>query len=279
MPADVPCPLCGESRYRVFSERTRNRIVVCRGCGLYYVTPLPEAEAVERAVQHSDKYTEDQLAKEAFFRRRAVQVLEDVERRRGGPGRLLDVGCAIGSELAVARERGWEAIGLELSASSLAVARSRGHDVREQTLEGSGFAEARFDLVTLNHVLEHIPRPSAVLAEIHRVLAQDGLLFVAVPNVRTWWFYVKRRRYGWTFQDDHFLHFSVDTLARLLRAHGFEVVDERTSRWLDYHEPPESRGPLWRALDAFAERHDLGIEIFCLARRRETTTSEAPPRF
>jgi SAM-dependent methyltransferase len=243
--------------------------VVCDGCGLYYTAPLPDTDATESGVAESDKYTQDQLAKEDFFRRRAARLLDDVESRRG-KGALLDVGCAIGTELAVARERGWEAIGLELSKTSLAVARERGLDARGDTLEASTFPDGHFDLVTLNHVLEHIPEPSSFLHEIGRVLRRDGLLFVAVPNVHTWWFYLKGDRYGWTFQDDHFLHFTTGTLSDMLSRHGFEVLDCRTSRWIDYHEPPEARGALFRRLDAFAERRDLGIEVFCLARNRAT---------
>jgi SAM-dependent methyltransferase len=230
------------------------------------VSPVPDAESAQARVGQSEKYTQDQLAKEAFFRRRAELLLERVEAIRP-PGRLLDVGCAIGTELAVAAARGWSAIGLELSASSLAVARERGLDARGVSLERADFPNQTFDLVTLNHVLEHVPRPVPFLEKVHDVLAPGGLLFVALPNVRTWWFYVKRRRYTWTFQDDHFLHFSVATLSRLLESHGFGVLDCRTVRWRDYHDEPAQHGRWFRQLDALAERHGLGIEIFCLARR------------
>lgn len=265
MTDDVPCPLCGHDEYRVFSERNRNRTVVCRDCGLYFTSPVPAPDETASDVAASEKYTEDQLEKEAFFRRRAVELLERVE-ALGCRGRLLDVGCAIGTELAVAGERGWDAVGLELSKTSLAVARERGHDARGETLENAGFDDASFDLVTLNHVLEHIPSPRPFLGEIGRVLRPGGLLFVAVPNVHTWWFHLKGDRYGWTFQDDHFLHFTRGTLGSLVESSGFEVVETRTSRWIDYHEPPAERGALSRALDRLAERYDLGIEVFCLAR-------------
>ncbi len=265
MNGDIPCPLCSHDRYRLFSARKRNRTVICRECGLYYTSPLPDSGHAESDVVQSDKYTQDQLAKEAFFRRRADRLLDDVE-QLGGAGKLLDVGCAIGTELAVAGTRGWEAIGLELSKASLAVAQERGLDARGERLEDAAFPDASFDLVTLNHVLEHIPTPGPFLREIRRVLRPDGLLFIAVPNVETWWIYLKGDRYGWTFQDDHFLHFTRGTLRELLRRQGFEVLAAHTSRWIDYHEPPEERGVLFRAFDRFVERRDLGIEVFCLAR-------------
>jgi len=261
----IACPVCDGAEFRVYSILNRNRTVVCRGCGLFYTNPLPGAEELRARVEGSDLYTDDQLRKVDFFRRRAEALFDRVERLRPA-GRVLDVGCAIGTELVVARERGWEAVGIELSASSVRVARERGLDVREAPLEECGFAAGGFDLVTLNHVLEHIADPAPFLAETRRVLAGDGLLFVAVPNVRAWIRYLRGERYAWTFQDDHFLHFSTSTLPRLLGRHGFRVLETETSRWRDFHQEPRSRPFPFRAVNRTVERLGMGVEIFCLAR-------------
>lgn len=133
-----------------------------------------------------------------------------------------------------------------------------------------------FDLVTLNHVLEHQPDPRLLAREVARVLVPGGLLFVAVPNVHTWLFYLKRGRYTWTFHDDHFVHFTVRTLTQLLETEGYRVLDIETSRWLDHHEPPEETASWVRVLDRIASRWDLGIEIFCTARRLERETDPRP---
>ncbi|HEV2147054.1 MAG TPA: class I SAM-dependent methyltransferase [Longimicrobiaceae bacterium] len=264
MPA-IPCPVCDSPDFRVYSTKNRNRTVICRGCGLFYTNPLPEPEELRARVTESDMYTEDQLRKVDFFRRRAETLFDRVERLRP-PGRVLDVGCAIGTELVVARERGWDGVGIELSGSSVRVARERGLEVRETPLEECGFPDGSFALVTLNHVLEHIPDPAPLLTEVRRILADDGLLFVAVPNVRSWIRYLRGEDYAWTFQDDHFLHFSTSTLPRLLRRHGFRVLEVETSRWRDFHQEPATRPLPFRAVNRAVERLGMGVEIFCLAR-------------
>ncbi len=261
----IACPVCDSAEFRIYSTLNRNRTVVCRGCGLFYTNPLPEPEELRARVEGSDLYTEDQLRKTDFFRRRAETLFERVERLRP-KGRVLDVGCAIGTELVVARERGWEAVGIELSASSVRVARERGLDVRETPLEECGFARGEFGLVTLNHVLEHIADPAPFLAEVRRILADDGLLFVAVPNVRAWIRYLRGERYAWSFQDDHFLHFSTFTLPRLLARHGFRALETQTSRWRDFHQEPSSKPLHFRAVNRVVEMLGMGVEIFCLAR-------------
>lgn len=249
----------------MFSTLGRNRVVVCRGCRLFYVNPVPEREALHARVEESDFYTEDQLRKVEFFRRRAEALLGRVEALVQGR-RVLDVGCAIGTELVVARERGWEGVGLELSRASVRIAREQGLDVREVPLEESGFPAGHFDLVTLNHVLEHVPEPGPFLRAARRVLAPGGLLFVAVPNVNAWIRFVRGERYAWTFQDDHFVHYSTRTLGRVLGKHGFRPLETATSRWRDFHDPVEGRPAWYRAVNRLVEGVGMGIEIFSLAR-------------
>lgn len=261
---EIPCPVCDAPEFRVYGTPNRNRTVVCRGCGLFYTNPVPEPEELRARVSESDLYTEDQLRKVEFFRRRAEALFDRVERLRPA-GRVLDVGCAIGTELAVAGKRGWDAVGIELSESSLRVARERGLDVRDAPLEECGFPDGSFDLVTLNHVLEHISDPAPFLREVRRVVAADGLVFVAVPNVRCWIRYLRGERYAWSFQDDHFLHFSTSTLPRLLRRHGFRPLETETSRWRDFHDEPRTKPLPFRAVNRTVETLGMGVEIFCLA--------------
>src|SRR5262249_27907274 len=89
---EVACHVCDDRSFRVFSRRGRNRIVVCRECGLFYANPLPVPDFRREEVADSAKYTLDQVAKRAFFRRRADDLLDRLESLRR-PGRLLDVGC------------------------------------------------------------------------------------------------------------------------------------------------------------------------------------------
>jgi SAM-dependent methyltransferase len=232
-----------------------------------YVNPIPDATSQERAAADSRVYTDDQLAKRPFFERRAHELLGTIERLQGRPGRLLDVGCGIGTELAVARERGWQATGVELAEASLQVARAQGLDVVAEPLGQAALGPSSFDLVTVNHALEHIPRVRAVLDEIRRVLKPGGLLFVAVPNLDAWQHRVLLDRFGLSFNADHHLFFTPATLRRLLTDDGFAVVELATHRWVDFQRGPASAYPSpFRAVNDLVERLGMGLEIFALAR-------------
>ena len=261
----ISCHACGETAYRPFIRDPDHQVARCIRCGLYYVNPVPTAAALRQRVHDSAGYTEDQLLKLDFFRRRARHLLERVETRLP-PGRLLDIGCAIGTELSVARERGWGATGIELAQSSVELARKAGLDVRSQELSETGFPDRHFDLITMNHVLEHVAHTPAFMVELRRILSDHGFIFVSLPNVHAWKFYLRRGSYTWTFHDDHYSHFSVQTLPRFLSRYGFQTIEISTARWLDFHDPVESRSAVFRAINRATEKRNLGIEILCLAR-------------
>jgi SAM-dependent methyltransferase len=265
--SDVTCPVCGATEHARWGAPGGRSLVRCRGCRLVWANDVPEAGAHEQAVVDSQIYTNDQLAKRPFFRRRAHELLEAIERIQGRPGRLLDLGCGIGTELEVARDRGWQAKGIELSVSSLKVARASGLDVMAVPIADAGFAAASFDCVTVNHALEHIPRVRPLLAEVRRVLRPDGLLFISVPNLDAWPHRVGAHRLGLAFNDDHYLFFTPSTLDRLLRTTGFSVMGMTTPRWVDFRRGPAATYPApFRAVNAVVERMRLGVEIFALAR-------------
>ncbi|HZR80489.1 MAG TPA: class I SAM-dependent methyltransferase [Candidatus Binatia bacterium] len=136
-------------------------------------------------------------------------------------GRVLDVGCATGAFLALARARGWSPTGVELADFARAEAVRRSGARVERTLDDLP-AGATFDVVTLHHVLEHIHDPVAFLA--CGVRPRVGrLLLVEVPNFAS----LASRAEGPAWQDlrpeQHVFHYTAPTLAAVLEASGFAV--------------------------------------------------------
>ena len=155
------------------------------------------------------------------------RTLETIERFRLPPGRLLDVGAGPGVLVEEAVLRGWDASGVELSAWAVNEAQRRGVDIRMRTLEDLDEPHGSIDAATLSDVIEHVPDPLGTMRRLHGLLKPGGVVFLATPDVDS---AVARtlRRWWWSVLPGHVWLFSRDTLSRLVREAGFEVVDVST---------------------------------------------------
>lgn len=204
----------------LFTVQGRN-LVKCRICGLVYVEPW---------IENPSMYTEDYfvarnryLARQDEFRAEFQRLLRQIAARKAY-GTLLDVGCGPGLLLDVARQEGWQPYGTDVSEWSTKYAREElGLPVVHGTLEDANYPQQHFDVVVINHVLEHVPDPTRVLKMVHDILKDDGLLVVGVPNIRSVLAWYNRERWPSLLVEQHRWHFSPNTLSKLLRKCSFDV--------------------------------------------------------
>lgn len=120
-------------------------------------------------------------------------------------GRILDIGAGTGDFLATAKNNGWQTIGVEPSEKAKGIAKRKGISFVENTSELENHS---FDVITMWHVLEHVPDLEAQIKELKRLLKPSGTLIVAVPNFKSF----DANHYGkyWAAYDVpiHFWHFS-----------------------------------------------------------------------
>lgn len=225
---DGACLVCGSvRRARRFVQRGYP-VYRCLDCGLQYVSPTPSAQQLS---EHYARNYAVSLERYAAARERNVARIMELEGWRPERGRLLEIGAAYGHSLSLARERGWDVAGVELSAAAAAYAREHfGLEVFGCDLVDAPLAADSFDAAIMWHVLEHARDPKAQLLRLAGLLKPGGLLGIRVPNAESFGSRVAGQWWPWMCPPAHLWFFSRDTLPRLLRESGFEVLEVRTQR-------------------------------------------------
>jgi 2-polyprenyl-3-methyl-5-hydroxy-6-metoxy-1,4-benzoquinol methylase len=184
------CPTCGSTDETLELEKDHMRIVRCKVCDLVYVNPTFD-EVHYKQVYASQIYQDivrdlginsHEYRMNRFGSERVQMMGEHLHLPNGRPPRYLDVGCSTGFVVEAARDKGWEATGIDLNPSAIEFGRSRGLDLRTVALEDTGFAPRTFDAVSLFDVLEHLLDPRRTLSACADLLAPGGILFLYVPN-------------------------------------------------------------------------------------------------
>jgi 2-polyprenyl-3-methyl-5-hydroxy-6-metoxy-1,4-benzoquinol methylase len=261
---DVPCDYCGSAEADVvFAHRDvlgampgEFAVVACRRCGLRRTNPRPTLATLGNAYPGGYECHQGGVPRppEGLLRWALVNFRNYPLGRKSplplrwlgwpaaamrlrnrkyvgylsyeGEGRLLDFGCGGGRYVAQMAAVGWKAEGIDMVPAAVETGRKAGLTIHQGTLPGASLPQHRYDLVTMWHVLEHVPGPMATLKAVREVLRPGGRLTVVCPmgdSLTARWF-----RGAWYGTDvpRHLTHFTQKTLRRHLEAAGYVV--ERT---------------------------------------------------
>lgn len=137
-------------------------------------------------------------------------------------GKLLDIGAGTGDFLVVAKNDGWQTTGIEPSAKAKAIAVNKGVTFSESL---SALESNSFDVITMWHVLEHVPNLEEYISELKRLIKPNGTIVIAVPNFKSF----DANYYGkyWAAFDvpRHIWHFSKITIDKLFSEKGMKLVE------------------------------------------------------
>jgi len=136
-------------------------------------------------------------------------------------GKLLDIGAGTGDFLNVANQNGWNTIGIEPSSKARKIAIQKGVSLVENL---STLDNESFDVITMWHVLEHVPNLEEQIKELKRLIKPDGTIIIAVPNFNSF----DAKYYGafWAAYDvpRHLWHFSKTTIQQLFKKEDLELI-------------------------------------------------------
>jgi len=231
------CPVCDNETFTVFLECPDHflskeifAISKCNNCGFLFTNPRPKARKLS-SYYKSDDYISHSNSRKGFqnllyqwVRNYTIAGKLKLINTYKQQGSILDIGCATGEFLNYCKTKKWNALGIEPDES----ARQKGIEKYSLVIEDEShlttISKDSFDVITMWHVLEHVPLLNERIDQLHKLLRADGYLFIAVPNANSQ--DAKFYNSFWAAYDvpRHLYHFTKDTIALLFSKHSFDLA-------------------------------------------------------
>lgn len=264
------CP-CGERDYAFtyggISHRNlpdyRYELHACKTCQLVRTLPIPRQDVYSLG----DEATSARIDNEAIYRDAARSLLKTCKRYVAS-GTMLDVGCNIGLLVEEAAAAGYDAQGIDLDPAAVAHGRNQSRRLRCGSLQELAAEGAQFQLITVNHVLEHVLAIDAFLAELKRLLAPGGIILINVPNYAGLVPKLMKANWGALWPHQHVWQFTPTTLVATVERHaGVKLLELETATNLEPPSTPDLKGVLKQLVIGASVFLRQGDEIRSVFRR------------
>jgi ubiquinone/menaquinone biosynthesis C-methylase UbiE len=189
------CPICDGREFTLLMEckdytvsRETFKIVSCNQCGFKFTNPRPH-EADLGKYYKSEDYVSHSNTKKGFINStyqsvRKYTLLKKLQliSKYYKTGKILDIGCGTGEFLHTCKNAKWETTGIEPDDEARKMAiKNYGLDVRAE-LDLKNLEDSSFDIISMWHVLEHVPKLNERVKELKRLIKPNGIIIIAVPN-------------------------------------------------------------------------------------------------
>lgn len=230
------CPVCSATEFKPFlfcKDYTVSRetfsIVECASCRFRFTNPRPEADILGNYYKSEDYVSHSNSSKGLInflyqkVRRHTLKRKLKLVSRYSSPGSLLDIGCGTGEFLNTCKRGNWKTLGIEPGDEAREMGiKNYGLDVKKES-GIKNLEDSSFDVITMWHVLEHVPLLQERVKELKRLLKAGGALFIAVPNCASK--DALHYKEFWSAYDlpRHLYHFRPQDIRRLFEMNGMRI--------------------------------------------------------
>ena len=230
------CPVCNNSEFLPFLNcvdytvsRETFSIVSCKNCGFKFTNPRP-ADADLGKYYKSDNYISHSNTKKGIVnylyqvvRKHTLEKKLSLVNSLGSKGKILDVGCGTGEFLSICKRGGWETLGIEPDQDAKALGiKNYGLSVLQETALKT-LPESSFDIISMWHVLEHVPNLNERLRDLKKILKPGGSIIVAVPNCSSKDALRYKQFWGAYDAPRHLWHFTPKDIQAIFSEQGMRV--------------------------------------------------------
>ena len=187
---ETRCFLCGSKNLSYFFRKNNYNFLKCKECRLVFMRPQPSLKKLILDFYSKKSGYHSKLDKNLNAIKKYNKKFVKIINRLVGlklRGNLLDVGCANGEFLFLAKKKGFKTFGVEVNKDTADIAINNGLDVFNGTLEKANFKNNYFSVIYLGDVIEHVLNPAVLVKECRRILKKEGIIIISTPNMDCFW--------------------------------------------------------------------------------------------
>jgi len=187
------CFICNDEMRRLITFSNNKYVCRCKKCGLRGLRPLPDYQKqcdlygrdeyfnVGLADLHADLivgYNEKSPIIQLYQRH-----LQNIIKLKSPPGHLLEIGCARGVFLDLARKAGYQVTGTEMNKDAVLYAQKNFNlNVCQESIETAQLENESVDVIVAFDVIEHLINPRLLIEKAHQILKPNGILVIGTPR-------------------------------------------------------------------------------------------------
>ncbi|MBX4205632.1 class I SAM-dependent methyltransferase [Candidatus Microgenomates bacterium] len=212
------CILCNSNKFQELFAGRNWKVMQCLNCNLIKVDR--KTKNISYDFYHRD---EDYKKLEGHFRNIFQTRVNLVKKFIHKKGKVLEIGCSNGTMLDIFAKDGWETWGVEPSENA-EYAIDKGHKVFQSTFEKVNLPKDIFDLIIMNHTLEHLENPVEIMKKANTLLTNGGLILIDVPNYGSLLSKLIGRYWPYLLPFEHNFQFTKKTLKKIFEKANFQVI-------------------------------------------------------
>ena len=229
------CPICQSTEhtgYLIAKDHmlTNENFALskCTQCGFLFTNPRPDPEHLknyynsDQYISHSDKIRSLTGLVYNIVRKYTLSQKEKLIRKFSDQKSILDYGCGTGDFLALCLKKGWDISGFEPNESARKIAETNtGKEIYSSEKDIPQLSN--LSIITLWHVLEHIPDLNQTLSILKKLLSKKGKLIIGVPNHKAYDAILYKEYWAAYDVPRHLYHFDQQTMQKLMEKHQLKL--------------------------------------------------------
>lgn len=219
------CDLCKSKTVRVLYKINKYCIYYCQSCSFVYVYPFL-GEAFLKLIYQ--EFTENLFEKKSIILNDASRSLRFIKRKGEDKLKLLDIGCGNGIFLQEAEKYRWIPSGIDMSSKMVEYLKKHfTYPIFHGNILTTKLSN-KYDLITLNQVVEHFSHPTQLIKKCYNLLNKDGYIYIATPNIASNVAKIRKSEFDYLIPPQHLSYFNKKTLDYILITSGFKVIKFHT---------------------------------------------------